>query len=95
MDAVALLAPLRIRSIELLEHQLRVQPPRIVDVGDAGSPIVGVSKCGDPERSYCVDVGGVEEELSEARQPWIRRGPEFAGSGLDVSGESLKSSSRP
>ncbi len=35
----------------------------------------------------CGDVGGVEEELSEARQPRIRSGPEFAGSGLDISGE--------
>ena len=35
----------------------------------------------------CGDDGGVEEELSEAPQPQIRRGPEFAGSGLEVSGE--------
>ena len=33
------------------------------------------------------DVGGVEEELSEARQPQIRRVPDFAGSGLAASGE--------
>lgn len=87
MDAVALPAPLRLQSIELLEHQHRVQPPRIVDVDDPGSPVVGVSECGDPERADCGDVGGVEEELSEARQPRIRSGPEFAGSGLEVSGE--------
>src|SRR6188508_1909281 len=36
MDAVALPAPLRLRSIELLEHQHRVQPPLIVDVDDPG-----------------------------------------------------------
>src|SRR3954451_11784005 len=49
VDAVALPAPLRLRSVELLEHQHRVQPPRIVDVAGSGSPIVGVSQCGDPE----------------------------------------------
>ena len=37
VDAVALPAPLRLQSIELLEHQHRVQPPRIVDVDDPGS----------------------------------------------------------
>ena len=58
-----------------------------MDVDDPGSPVVGVSECGDPERADCGDVGGVEEELSEARQPQIRRGPEFARSGLEVSGE--------
>src|SRR5215475_11695569 len=87
VDAVALPAPLRLRSVELLEHQLRVQPPWIVDVGDPGSPVAGVSECGDPERAYRGDVGGVEEELNEARQLHIRGGPEFAGSGLEVSGE--------
>ena len=39
------------------------------------------------QNAHCGDVGGVEEELSEARQPRIRSGPEFAGSGLEVSGE--------
>jgi hypothetical protein len=87
VDAVTLPAPLRLRSVELLEHQHRVQPPRIVDVGDPGSPVGGVSECGHPERADCGDVGGVEEELSEARQPRIRSGPEVAGSGLKVSGE--------
>ena len=33
------------------------------------------------------DVGGVEEELSEARQPQIRSGPDIVGSGSKVSGE--------
>jgi len=87
VDAVALPAPLRLRSVELLEHQHRVQPPRIVDVVDPGSPVGVVSECGDPERADRGDVGGVEEELSEARQPRIRCGPEFAGSGLEVFGE--------
>ena len=49
VDAVALPAPLRLQSIELLEHQHRVQPPRIVDVDDPGSRVVRVSECGDPE----------------------------------------------
>ena len=87
VDAVALLAPLRLRRIELLEHQHRVQAPRIVDVGEPGSPVGGVSECGDPERADGGDVGGVEEELSETRQSQIRRRPEFAGSGLEVRGE--------
>ncbi len=48
---------------------------------------MGVSECGDPERADSVDVGGVEEELSEARQAWIGSGPEFARSCLEVCGE--------
>ncbi len=83
VDAVALPPPLGFRSIELLEHQHRVQPPWIVDVGDRGSPVGGVSERGDPERADGGDVGGVEEELSEARQPRIRSGAEFAGSSLE------------
>ena len=93
VDAVALPAPLRLRSVELLEHQHRVQPPRIVDVADPGSPVVGVSECSDPERADRGDIGGVEEELSEARQPRIRGGPQLAGSGLadvDWEGASLR-----
>ena len=34
MDAIALPAPLRIRSVDLLKHQFRVQPPRIVNIAD-------------------------------------------------------------
>ena len=87
VDAVALPATLRLRQVDLLEHQLRVQPSRIVDVAVPGSPVGGVSECGEPERADRGDVGGIEEELNEARQPRIRRGPELAGSGLDGSGE--------
>src|SRR5215475_13131326 len=75
VDAVALPAPLGLRSVELLEPQPRVQPPGIVDVVDPGSPVVGVSECGDPERADRGDVGGVEEELNEARHARIRGGP--------------------
>ena len=35
VDAVALPASLRLRCVELLEHEHRVQSPRIVDVADA------------------------------------------------------------
>ncbi len=87
MDAVALPAPLRLRRIELLEPQHRVQPPRIVDVPDPWSPVMGVPECGDPERADCSDVGGVEEELGEARQPRIRSGSELSSSGLELAGE--------
>ena len=69
VDAVALPAALRLQSIELLEHQHRVQPSWIVDVGDRGSPVVDVAECGDPEGADCGDVGSVHEELNEARNP--------------------------
>ena len=41
----------------------------------------------DPERADRGDIGGVEEELSEARQPRIWSGPECTGSGLESYGE--------
>src|SRR5262249_47474240 len=61
VGAVALPASLRLRCVDLLEHQYRVQPPRIVDVGGFGSAVVDVPECGDPERPDRGDVGGVEE----------------------------------
>ncbi len=66
-----------------------------MDVGDPVSWIERVSKCGDPERADCGDVGSVEEELDEARHPRIRVGPELASSGLDVSGEVGEVESEP
>src|SRR5687768_16556413 len=39
VDAVALPAPLRLRGVELCEHQHRVQPPWVVDVTGLGSPV--------------------------------------------------------
>src|SRR5215468_10737215 len=42
VDAVALPAPLGLRSVDLLEHQHRIQLSRIVDVEDPGSPVVCV-----------------------------------------------------
>ena len=76
VDAIALPAPLGLRSIEFLKQQHRVQPPRVIDVADPGSSIGGVSEDADPERADRGDVGGVEEELGEARQTRIGNGPE-------------------
>jgi len=66
VDAVALPAPLRLRSVELLEHMPRVQSSRIVDVGDPGARVDDVSECGEPERADSGDIGGVEEDRSRA-----------------------------
>ena len=83
VDPVALQPPLGLRGIQLLEHQHRVQPPRIEDVGDAGSMVLGVSESCDPERTDDVDVGSIDEELDEACQLEIRSRPELASDGLE------------
>ena len=83
MDAVAMLPPVRVRRVHRLEEQDRIEPMRIVDVGQERPWVVLVTEYGRPEGSHRRNVDRVNAELDETRARKVRREPQVAGCGLD------------